>query len=501
VALKVLLADDSMTAQNMGKKILADAGFEVVAVSNGAAAVKKIASEKPDVIVLDVYMPGYTGLEVCERLRGAQETSKTPVLLTYGKMEAFDPGEAERVKANGVIVKPFEASDLLAAVQKMVERGSAAPPAPPAPAEETTVKMPVPSFVEEFKDRSYEEWKSTADEHLDTGAVVKERIEVPHDMAAAPAMGWEEPAPAAPAPELRTTVPDLRSTVALEHPAEAAAAPQVEHHVADHELEPTSAPKAGEIEIQREPDLVTDASEMVQFATKFGVEHPEEIPVGVYTPPPEEAAAPPAEAAPAPVEAAEPAPVEAAPAPEAAPVPEVVSAPAPASETDFQKAVDAAMAAYEAPAAAPPPAPPVEAAPPPEAAPVVEAPAPPPPAPGWSAEETKVEEHEHKVSLDHEMQQAFASAPVEAAPPEPEPPPPPPPAPAPAVGDETEALAAEMAAAMAAKIPEAPAVASGTTSLDSATIARIVHAAMEKLKPELEAEIARALASEQERKP
>ncbi|HUK87355.1 MAG TPA: response regulator [Terriglobales bacterium] len=491
MALKVLLADDSMTAQNMGKKILADAGFEVVAVSNGAAAVKKIASEKPDVIVLDVYMPGYTGLEVCERLRGAQETSKTPVLLTYGKMEAFNPGEAERVKANGVIVKPFEASDLLAAVQKMVERGSAAPPAPPAPAEETTVKMPVPSFVEEFKDRSYEEWKSTADEHLDTGAVAKERIEVPHDMAAAPAMGWEEPAPAQPpAPELRTTVPDLRSTVALEHPGEAAAS-QGEHHVADHELEPTSAPKAGEIEIQREPDLVTDASEMVQFATKFGVEHPEEIPVGVYTPPPEEAAAaPPAEAPPSPVEAAEPAPVEAAPAPEAAPVPEVVSAPAPASEADIQKAVDAAMAAYEAPAATAPQA---------EAAPVVEAPAPPPPAPGWAAEETHVEEHEHKASLDQEMQRAFASAPVEAAPPEPEPPPPPPPAPAPAVGDETEALAAEMAAAMAAKIPEAPAVPSGTTSLDAATIARIVHAAMEKLKPELESEIARALAAEQER--
>ena len=89
MALKILLADDSTTAQNMGKKILTEAGYEVVAVSNGAAAVKKIAEHKPDLIVLDVYMPGYTGLEVCERVKSAIETNKIPVLLTVGKMEHF----------------------------------------------------------------------------------------------------------------------------------------------------------------------------------------------------------------------------------------------------------------------------------------------------------------------------------------------------------------------------------------------------------------------------
>ena len=58
MALKILLADDSMTAQKMGKEILVAAGHEVITVSNGAAAVKKIASEHPDIAVLDVYMPG-----------------------------------------------------------------------------------------------------------------------------------------------------------------------------------------------------------------------------------------------------------------------------------------------------------------------------------------------------------------------------------------------------------------------------------------------------------
>lgn len=120
--MRILFADDSMTAQNMGKKILTEAGYEVVAVSNGAAAVKKIAEQKPDIIILDIYMPGYTGLEVCDKVRASVETLRTPVLLTVGKMEPYRPEDANRVRADGVIVKPFEASDLLAVIKKLEER-------------------------------------------------------------------------------------------------------------------------------------------------------------------------------------------------------------------------------------------------------------------------------------------------------------------------------------------------------------------------------------------
>lgn len=122
MSLRILFADDSMTAQNMGKKILTDAGYDVIAVSNGAAAVKKIAEHKPDIIILDVYMPGYTGLEVCEKVRASIDTLKTPVLLTVGKLEPYRAEDANRVKADGVIIKPFEASDLIAIVKKLEER-------------------------------------------------------------------------------------------------------------------------------------------------------------------------------------------------------------------------------------------------------------------------------------------------------------------------------------------------------------------------------------------
>ena len=122
MARTVLLADDSVTAQNMGRRILMDAGYEVITVNNGSAALKKIHESKPDLIVLDVYMPGYGGLEVCQRLKESPETQKIPVLLTVGKMEPFKTDEAKRVKADAHIVKPFDASELLAALTKLEDR-------------------------------------------------------------------------------------------------------------------------------------------------------------------------------------------------------------------------------------------------------------------------------------------------------------------------------------------------------------------------------------------
>jgi CheY-like chemotaxis protein len=124
---KILLADDSVTAQNMGKKILTDAGYEVTTVSNGSAALKKVLDNPPDLIVLDVYMPGHSGLEVCRRLKESANTAHIPILLTVGKLEPFKPDEARKARAEAFVVKPFEASELIA----MVKRLETEPPKPP----------------------------------------------------------------------------------------------------------------------------------------------------------------------------------------------------------------------------------------------------------------------------------------------------------------------------------------------------------------------------------
>ncbi|HEX8816967.1 MAG TPA: response regulator [Terriglobales bacterium] len=119
---KILLADDSVTAQNMGRRILTEAGYEVITVNNGAAAMKKIAEVKPDLVVLDVHMPGYGGLEICQRLREMPKLSRIPVLLTVGKLEPFRPDDARRVNADAFVIKPFEATELLAVLTRLEDK-------------------------------------------------------------------------------------------------------------------------------------------------------------------------------------------------------------------------------------------------------------------------------------------------------------------------------------------------------------------------------------------
>ena len=321
---------------------MTDAGYEVVAVSNGAAAVKKIAEQKPDIIILDVYMPGYSGLEVCEKVRGSIETLKTPVLLTVGKMEPYKPEEANRVRADGVIVKPFEASDLLAIVKKFEERigQNSAPtlvppilverfhetPVPPMPQAQEMPVEPEPALLGstpqatvEVPDHmatssAFSDLLNVEAAHIDNSnaapaspiAARPSTIEAPlpdYDIpvswrrealpeptvitaspaaAAPPAVAAAEPAPKpAPAPAAITPAPPL--------PIRPRPIPvyQEPKERSPLELVPTSVPPTGEIEIAREPELQETAAETTRNTVVENVEpglmptlHQEEDPLG-----------------------------------------------------------------------------------------------------------------------------------------------------------------------------------------------------------------------------
>ena len=71
-------------------------------------------------------MPGYTGLEVCERVKRAATTSNMPVLLSVGKLEPYREQDATEARADGVIVKPFEATELVTIVTNVILRASGA---------------------------------------------------------------------------------------------------------------------------------------------------------------------------------------------------------------------------------------------------------------------------------------------------------------------------------------------------------------------------------------
>lgn len=118
---KILLADDSNVAQRMGKEILSGEGFEVTAVSNGQAALKKLKEYTPDLILADIFMPGATGYELCQFVKSEPLLARIPVLLLVGAMEPYDPEEGRRVRADGVITKPLQSSNLLSLVKQVLE--------------------------------------------------------------------------------------------------------------------------------------------------------------------------------------------------------------------------------------------------------------------------------------------------------------------------------------------------------------------------------------------
>jgi CheY-like chemotaxis protein len=255
VSLRILFADDSMTAQNMGKKILSEAGYDVVAVSNGAAAVKKIAEQKPDIIILDVYMPGYSGLEVCEKVRGSLETLKIPVLLTVGKMEPYKPEDANRVKADGVIIKPFEASDLLAIVKKFEERIGQMPPPPIV---EQTVRL-----EREYQEDAIEEARMQNHSTGKTG--MQPMVEVPDHMAGSSAFPDMLSADAAAPQHFAVNTPAAAFETSVIVPAPPILAAEDEAPVAweEEKAAPVAAmPAEPEPELEPEPEIVATPVEL-----------------------------------------------------------------------------------------------------------------------------------------------------------------------------------------------------------------------------------------------
>ncbi len=104
----LLLADNSPTIQKVINLTFADEGIDVIAVSDGNAAIQQLREMKPDLVMADVHMPGLNGYQICERLRQNAELKNVPVILLVGSFEPFDEEEAKRVGADDFLMKPFQ---------------------------------------------------------------------------------------------------------------------------------------------------------------------------------------------------------------------------------------------------------------------------------------------------------------------------------------------------------------------------------------------------------
>lgn len=118
MAKKVLVVDDEPAIANLAKYKLTGAGFDVDTANSGEEALAKVAGDPPDVVVLDVMMPGMDGWEVASRLKGSAETQAIPILMltALGIAEERVAGFAN---VDEYYTKPFEPAVLVKIVQRL----------------------------------------------------------------------------------------------------------------------------------------------------------------------------------------------------------------------------------------------------------------------------------------------------------------------------------------------------------------------------------------------
>ena len=113
---RVVVADDDADIRDLVAFKLEAAGMDVVAVADGAAALEACQDVPPDLVILDVMMPGMSGLDVCRALRDSIGLAQVPVILLTARAQESDVAQGFDAGADDYVVKPFSPRELASRV-------------------------------------------------------------------------------------------------------------------------------------------------------------------------------------------------------------------------------------------------------------------------------------------------------------------------------------------------------------------------------------------------
>jgi two-component system, cell cycle response regulator DivK len=117
---KVLVADDKATGRELVRTVLENSGYEVFEASNGLEAVKQAHQLSPDLIILDIHMPGLDGFGVIEQLRREDHFAATPIIALTASAMTGDRERAMAAGFTGYITKPIGLKALRAEVARLL---------------------------------------------------------------------------------------------------------------------------------------------------------------------------------------------------------------------------------------------------------------------------------------------------------------------------------------------------------------------------------------------
>jgi twitching motility two-component system response regulator PilH len=117
---KVLIVDDSPTERHVLQTMLAEAGFDVFQADNGEMGVEQAKLVKPDVILMDVVMPGLNGFQATRKLKQDESTKQIPIVMCTTKSQPTDMVWGMRQGAHSYLVKPIDKKQVIDAVREAV---------------------------------------------------------------------------------------------------------------------------------------------------------------------------------------------------------------------------------------------------------------------------------------------------------------------------------------------------------------------------------------------
>ncbi len=117
---RILLADDSPHAQRMGERILREEGYEVVTVTDGKNVILRMDDVRPDVVLLDAFLPDRSGYDLCRDIKALPGHKGTAIVLVGGLLEPVNEDQAKAAGADATLKKPFEATVVVETVRSLI---------------------------------------------------------------------------------------------------------------------------------------------------------------------------------------------------------------------------------------------------------------------------------------------------------------------------------------------------------------------------------------------